>query len=128
MYCPECGRRLTNTKYRNAVVNVCMASNCRTIIIGNKIDKASLETYTKICDAIEPENEDDTLKYYMLLKEKSNQPLLVKNTNNALEKNKDKLCIIQCKSKDDAKSIFKSMFQYIVINDDNIAEVNIIRE
>jgi len=127
MYCPECGKKLTYVNYKDTELYVCKDSSCRTAITSNKLTKLNIDAYAKICEEIYNTEEDKSEKYFMLLKENTDQPLLVKNTNNALEKNKNKLCIVQCKTKEDAKRIFKSIFKYINIDSDNIAEIDIIK-
>ena len=126
MYCPKCRKLMKVANYKGIDRYICQSSSCRTAISENKIIQLDIDNYTKISEYIVDEEDNDSLKTFVLLKEKSLQPLLLKNTNNALEKNKNKLCIIQCKSKDEAINIFKSMFNYIVINEDSIAEIEII--
>ena len=115
MYCPKCRKLMKVANYKGIDRYICQSSSCRTAISENKIIQLDIDSYTKIKEYIIDEEEDNTLKTFVLLKEKSLQPLLLKNTNNALEKKKD-----------EAINIFKSMFNYIVINEDSIAEIEII--
>ena len=85
MYCPKCRKLMKVANYKGIDRYICQSSSCRTAISENKIIQLDIDSYTKIKEYIIDEEEDNTLKTFVL-----------------------------------------SMFNYIVINEDSIAEIEII--
>ena len=118
-YCPKCGNKLI--KFNKGFL--CYNNSCRVVIKNNSIYRMSLDEFIEIQDVIGEQN--NSSNSYMLLKEDLSAPLLIKNTNSPLERNKNTYCIIRAKNLDDALEQFSSKFSYIKVNKDMIVKVNI---
>lgn len=129
MYCPMCGKSMIDLGSRGTYINqLCKDSKCRCMITMNKFEVLDLDEYSRFSDVIEEalnEADNNTDKYYMLTKENSSQPALIKNTNSPYETKRQSLCIVTCKSKKEALVIFKEKFKVIKITEDRITEVTI---
>lgn len=129
LYCPMCGKSMIDLGSRGTYINqLCRDSKCRCMITMNKFEIIDIEEYSKFSDIIsEALHKTDTTtdKYYMLTKENSSQPALIKNTNSPYETKRQTLSIIKCKNKKEALAVFKEKFKVIKITEDRIIEVTI---
>jgi hypothetical protein len=92
----------------------------------DKINILDMDIYSRIQSNLNLEvkkNSGD--RKFMLLKEDLSAPLLVKNTNDALSKTRNKYCIIRATDLDDAKRQFNQQFKYVKIRDEMIVEIEI---
>lgn len=123
-FCPKCGSELHSelSTSGKTLYSICKNSKCRTFIKGNIVDVMDIDIYSRLQCKFEYKDSG----YFMLLKENLSGPLLVKNTNNALEKCKNTLCIIEADSKQDAANKFKDKFKYIKISEDMIVPIRIV--
>lgn len=128
MYCPFCGKELLELSNK---AKICPDGLCRGVIAANKIGQLSLEGYAKYIDEIldiEKHEKIKTMfadKYFMLLKKESDEPMLFNNTSSPLEKNKQTLCIIKCKSHEEAVKSMKEKFKIMNITPEMVVEVNV---
>jgi hypothetical protein len=126
--CPVCGTRLAyiNVPNSNVRYKICPDSTCRVQIKDDKINILDMDIYSRIQSNLNLEvkkNSGD--RKFMLLKEDLSAPLLVKNTNDALSKTRNKYCIIRATDLDDAKRQFNQQFKYVKIRDEMIVEIEI---
>lgn len=128
MYCPFCGKEMLEISTK---AKICVDSACRGVISNNKIGQLSLSGYSKYTDEIiEAENINksksiDADKYFMLLKKESDEPMLFTNTNSPLEKNKQTICILKCKSHEEAVKNMQNKFKIISITPEMVVEVGV---
>lgn len=128
MYCPFCGTELLKLSNK---AKICPDGTCRGVIAGNKIGQLSLDGYNKYIDEILEIEQHDKLmssftnKYYMLLKKDSDEPMLFNNTTSPLEKNKQTMCIIQCKSHEEAVKNMQDKFKVMNITSDMVVEIGV---
>lgn len=124
--CPKCGKPLIYIAdgYK---MNICTNSACRLYIKDDVIGNVELRDYSLIQQNYNLNNKSSVSNkgFYMLLKENLSGPMLIKNTNNALENKRNSLCILRAESKEDAIRQFKEKFKYIKINDEMIIPIKI---
>lgn len=122
MYCPKCGNDTALIKVNEQEVYVCKDSSCRTSIHANRVNKINVSAYATM--SMNFDNSDNSEGYYILLKSDIDEPLIVKNTNKPISE-KNRLCILRAKSKQDAIKQFKGMFELIPINEDTVRKVRL---
>lgn len=124
LLCPLCGKELAKVQINSCTepVYVCADSSCRTFIKQDDVKHMDIDLYCKIQNKLNITKESKT---YMLLKENLSGPLLVKNSNSALETNKNCYCIIKAESQEDALNQFKQKFKYIRVTEDMVVQINI---
>lgn len=124
--CPKCGKPLIYIAdgYK---MNICTNSACRLSIKDSIIEDVELRDYSLIQQKYNLNNKSSVSNrgFYMLLKENLLGPMLIKNTNGALENKRNSLCILRADSKEDAIKQFKEKFKYIKINDEMVVQINI---
>lgn len=125
-YCPYCSKKLTEIVGTDGVstISLCNKVECRTVIQGNKIARMTLESFSRISEEIQDTEQAD-IDGYMLLNEKGTGPMLVKNSNSHLEKNRDTYCIVKAKSHSEAIKILKNKYTYIRVKEDMVIPVSI---
>lgn len=124
--CPKCGKPLIYIAdgYK---MNICTNSACRLCIKDDVIGNVELRDYSLIQQNYNLNNKSSVSNkgFYMLLKENLSGPMIIKNTNSALENKRNSLCILRAGSKDDAIKQFREKFKYIKINDEMIVQIKI---
>lgn len=128
MYCPFCGLELLELSNK---AKICPDGTCRGVVAGIKIGQLSLDGYNKYIDEILEIEQRNRLisgfkdKYYMLLKKDSDEPMLFNNTTSPLEKNKQTICVIKCKSHEEAVKNIQDKFKIMNITPEMVVEVGV---
>lgn len=124
-YCPMCGKELAVVKMHNTDTNyyVCRDIACRTQIKFDKISIIDIDKFANLQPRFNDSNNNDGA--FMLLKEDLSAPLLQKNSNNILVRDRNKYCIIRAKDKEDAIRQFKEMFDVIRIDSEMVVPIDI---
>ena len=128
--CPMCGKELIkiNIINKEGQIALCSDSGCRVTLTNTSIYIMDIERYARLQDELASisdsifKNKD---RYFLLLSEKLNKPMLSLLTNKPIENRRNKLNIIKAKNRDEAFKMFKDATNNSKLNIDRIVEVYI---
>lgn len=128
--CPMCGKELIKINIINeeGQIALCSDSGCRVTLTDTSIYIMGIERYARLQDELASISSDifkNKDRYFLLLSEKLNKPMLSLLTNKPIENRRNKLNIIKAKNKDEAFKLFKDATNNSKLNIDRVVEVYI---
>lgn len=128
--CPMCGKELIKINIINeeGQIALCSDSGCRVTLTDTSIYIMGIERYARLQDELASISSDifkNKDRYFLLLSEKLDKPMLSLLTNKPIENRRNKLNIIKAKNKDEAIKLFRDMTNISKLNIDRIVEVYI---